>query len=184
MIRITTIIFLFLSFTKVNGQNFSDLFLNINYTENIKSIFDSVEHNPKFLLYYDKNVFLESAEFAAKYIDTNHIYSNADSVVLHVITCNDMNTFFTPGAKNCKTAKVIYYLKDTLSLNEAFFRLDNLILKAIHDSNPQWEYNKKNYSLFSRYYQLTKEDSPNIFLTKHISIKHHYLTLEYWDQEK
>ncbi len=159
-----------------------NLFLNLKYSDNIKALFDSVAKDSRFQLKTNRDGFMESAEFSAKFISTCNLFPNADSIILNVVTCNDMNTFFTPGASNCKALKVYYYLKDTSLVQANYNRLDSIITATIKLANPNW----KNHEGTSRgAYYLAGDIYPYILLWRSWSKgdKPSYLSILYTDYD-
>jgi hypothetical protein len=166
-----------------DGQNRTKMknqFLGLDYTDNIHVLFDAVERNAEFQLETSRQYFMQSAEFKARYLKASKLYPNADSIILHVLTCNDMGTFSKPGANNCKAIKVLYYLKDTNEIKTNYRRLDSLIKSGIKSSNPEWV-NKEGTS--DGVYFCGNGIYPFIELDMH-SDKYIYLTVEYLNYDR
>lgn len=158
-----------------NNYTLEKIFLNLKYSNDIRTMFDSIEKNQNFKLNTPKKYFIEDAGFYAKYIGRSDLYLDADSIIVHILTCNDMGTFFKDGANNCKSLKILYYLKDTSLIKSNYLRLDNIIKSAIVANDPNW----KNHEGASKgAYFLSNKIYPFITLDKH-TFRGNYLKIEY-----
>ena len=156
------------------------IFLDINYTEDIRTLYNNIEKNKNFTLITKREHFLQGAEFYAKYNDTSNIYYGADSLILHVWICNNMNTFFKIGAKNCNEIIVQYYFKDNFLIETNYQRMDSIIKSAIILNNPDWK-NQKGAT--DGAYFLSETDYPYITLSKN-RYKKYFLSIGYTDYDK
>jgi hypothetical protein len=177
-------IFLFAMSTPVfQGQgsyNLEKVFLDLKYTKDIRTLFDAIEKDPRFKLKTTRENFVQSAEFYAKYIGKTDICTNTDSIIVHIVTCNDMGTFFKPGSSNCKAIKVLYYLKDASAVNTNYQKLNKTIYNAITSDNPDW---KNHEGASGGAYFLTDKTYPFITVDKH-TYKKNYLAVEYANYDK
>jgi hypothetical protein len=173
-------VFLFAApfFLKCSGQSDSklrEIFLNLNYSEDIRTQYAFIENDVNFELQTNKADFMASGEFYAKYIADTDLYPSADSVLVHVLTCNDMSTFFNSETHSCVAIKILYYPDDSILLDAEYSRLDSTINDAIISLIPHW----KNHSGATMgAYFLSDDISPFITLDKH-TYKNDYLTIEY-----
>jgi len=163
-----------------NKDNLEKIFLDLKYTNDIKTLFDSIEKNPNFKLKTNRINFMNSWEFDAKYIGKSEVYTNADSVIISVVTCNDGAAPYNPGEINCKSIKVLYYLKDANAIETNYQRMDGIITSSIASNKPDW----KNQTEASKgAYYLTDKPYPFIALDKK-TFKGIYLTIRYTSFEK
>ncbi len=91
-----------------------------------------------------------------------------------------MGTFFKSGANNCKSLKIIYYIKDTSLVKSNYLRLDSIIKSAITANDSNWKnhdgHSKDAYFLISKIY-------PFISLDKH-TYNGNYLKIEYTNYDR
>lgn len=155
-------------------------FLHLKYMHNIKTLFNEIEKDPNFKLRTSREHFMQGAEFYARYTGKSELYRDADSIIIHALTCNDMSTFFKPEVSGCKSLKVLYYLKDTSAVSANYHRLNVTIKNALILSDSTW----KNHEGAARgVYFLTDKIYPFITLDKH-TYKSNYLSVTYTDYGK
>lgn len=176
--------FLFLilcfGFSESPKTSLHPVFLNLEYKNNIYALFDSISQRSDFQMKYTFAEFKQSAEFYAKYKGQSELYPDADSVIVHVLTCNDMSTFFTAGTISCKSLTVQYYLQDTSMVRIHFARLDSIIQNALRTENPDWV----NHPGASKgVYFPTEGFYPFIIMSKH-NYKKNYISVEFANYER
>lgn len=178
--KLTAILLLFTStmfqLAYRNEDSIAKVFFDLNLSSDINELFSQVEQSDEFALEFSKKELELSGEFRAKYIGDSNIYSNADSVKLLAVVCENMNPFLEQGRSSCVEASIIYYLNQETSIDTEFDRIKRRIEKSILHVDPNW----KNHSgAGSGVYFLTNNPSPVIIVDKstyskqYISIRHY-----------